>query len=180
MRQDRGAAVVEFALIVPLFFMLVMGMITGGVAFDRKNTLSHSSREATRFGATLAIEDTTGVPNAWLDSIATNAITSAAGQLVPGVRGPYICVAYVGFKPQGSSSADWTRTRVETGSGVTYTNGSVSTPSSWCYDDGRGSDGKQRRVQVVVGLETTLNAVLFSTNLDLRSEAVGRFEAVAG
>ncbi|MGH9268978.1 MAG: TadE family protein, partial [Acidimicrobiales bacterium] len=35
-RPEHGAALVEFALVFPLFFMLVLAMFTGGVAYNAK------------------------------------------------------------------------------------------------------------------------------------------------
>ena len=33
---ERGAALVEFALILPVFMMLVLGMFSGGIAYNHK------------------------------------------------------------------------------------------------------------------------------------------------
>jgi len=38
-RGSRGAAIVEFALILPLLSMMLMGMLTGGMALNRKQEL---------------------------------------------------------------------------------------------------------------------------------------------
>ena len=177
--DEQGAAAVEFALIVPVFLMLVMGLISSGLAFNRWNTLSHSSREGGRHGATLAMESTSGVPDAWLDDVTHVAVTSAAGQLGASTKGRYACIAYIGFEPRQNSTSDWSRKRIESGSAVSYTSASVNTPSSWCYDDGRGSSGDDRRVQVVVGMETTFSIVFWANTFQQTSESVSRFEAVA-
>lgn len=175
---ERGASAVEFALIVPLFFMLVMGMITGGFALDRKSTLTHAAREAARSGATLPTDGSSGVPNAWFDEIADVAVESSVGSLGVGIPGRYVCVAYVGFRSRHGSTEDWTGKRVESGGTISYATGSVLTPSTWCYEDGRGTDGAERRVQVVVKRDSDLSTVLWSQTLTLTSEAVQRFEAV--
>lgn len=46
-------ALVEFALVVPLLFALLLGSITGGLALSRKNSMLNASREGSRLGATL-------------------------------------------------------------------------------------------------------------------------------
>ena len=51
-RTDRGAAAVEFALILSLLVMLVFGIITAGLSYTRAIGLSNAVREASRFGAT--------------------------------------------------------------------------------------------------------------------------------
>jgi Flp pilus assembly protein TadG len=43
---------VEFALVLPLLAMLLMGVITGGVAFTNSIGLANAVREGARFGAT--------------------------------------------------------------------------------------------------------------------------------
>lgn len=52
-RQDRGAAVVEFALVVPFFFLLVWGGLVFSRAYQRLNVLTASLREGARYGATI-------------------------------------------------------------------------------------------------------------------------------
>ncbi len=177
-RAQRGASAVEFALLAPVFFMLVFGGISSAIAFDRNNTMTHAAREAARAGATLPANGATQVPDAWFDDVASIAETSANGHLDDAIPGRYICVAYVGFAPDDNSSSDWTRRRVESGATVTYANGSLADPSTWCYDDGRGSNGAERRIQVQVGRDTEFSVVFWTQNIGLRSSGVSRFEAV--
>ena len=175
---QRGASAVEFAIIAPVFFMLVFGGISGAIAFDRNNTMTHAAREAARSGATLATNGVTQVPDAWFEQIASWAEDAANGHLDSGVPGRYICVAYVGYASQQSSGNDWTRRRVVDGATVTFTNGALTNPDSWCFDDGRGSDGSERRVQVQVGRDTEFSVVFWTQNVGLRADGVSRFEAV--
>jgi Flp pilus assembly protein TadG len=51
--RDYGAAAVEFALIMPLFFMLVMGIINYGLWFNDSLTLRQGIRESARQAAVL-------------------------------------------------------------------------------------------------------------------------------
>jgi Flp pilus assembly protein TadG len=52
-RATRAAAIVEFALVVPIFFLVVWGAINFSRGYQRLNTLSLSLREGARHGATL-------------------------------------------------------------------------------------------------------------------------------
>ena len=47
-RQRRGAAVVEFAIIAPIMFMLVFGIIEFGRAMMVQQLLTNASREGAR------------------------------------------------------------------------------------------------------------------------------------
>ena len=59
----RGQTLVEFALIAPVIFILLFGIIDFGMALDRRLTLQHAVREGARYGAVTtdcaAIQDRT-------------------------------------------------------------------------------------------------------------------------
>ncbi len=50
---DRGQAIVEFALILPVFLILLMGMLEFGIVFDHRNAMAYAVREGARVGASL-------------------------------------------------------------------------------------------------------------------------------
>ena len=47
----RGQALVEFALIAPIFVILIAGIIDFAMAMDRRITLQHAVREGARYAA---------------------------------------------------------------------------------------------------------------------------------
>ncbi len=49
--RDRGAAAVEFALVLPLLLLLVFGIIDFGRALDAQITLTQAAREGVRLAA---------------------------------------------------------------------------------------------------------------------------------
>ena len=51
--EERGVAVVEFALVAPLLLILVFGIIDLGRAYSTLNQLAASAREGARFAAVL-------------------------------------------------------------------------------------------------------------------------------
>src|ERR1700757_3250980 len=57
--SDEGAAAVEFALLFPIFMVLALGIINGGLAFSRQINVTQAAREASRFGSTY---DISGIP----------------------------------------------------------------------------------------------------------------------
>lgn len=64
-RDERGALVVEFGLIVPILFLLVFGIVDFGRAYFTMNNLAAAVREGARYGAVLEKP----WDGAWPDSI---------------------------------------------------------------------------------------------------------------
>jgi Flp pilus assembly protein TadG len=52
-RSNRAAAIIEFALVVPILFLMVWGIISFSRAYQRMNALSASLREGARVASTL-------------------------------------------------------------------------------------------------------------------------------
>ena len=61
-RSGNGQALTEFALVAPIFFLLVFGVIQLGILFGGQNGLVNAAREVARYAATdrNAISDATG------------------------------------------------------------------------------------------------------------------------
>lgn len=49
--DERGAAAVEFALVLPIFILLVLGIVTFGLIFKDYLGISHAAREGARWAA---------------------------------------------------------------------------------------------------------------------------------
>ena len=52
--RERGQSMVEFVMLVPVFLVILMGVLEFGLAFDHLLTLSYASREGSRTGAAMA------------------------------------------------------------------------------------------------------------------------------
>ena len=48
----KGATILEFAIVAPVTFLLVLGLIVGGLGIFRYQEVSHLAREATRYAST--------------------------------------------------------------------------------------------------------------------------------
>ncbi len=167
--SERGASLVEFALILPLLLLLVFGIISFGLMFHAKLSITDGAREAGRYGATLPVTNfasSTDPMRAWLDEIAARAVTDATGSLDPGVANRVVCVAFV--HTDGAAPTDVTTRRMEAAGATTYS----GTP---CFTDGRPDD--ERRVQVQVARDSDIEAIFFSTTVELSATSVTRYEA---
>lgn len=83
--HDRGAALVEFAIITPLLLLLVFGIIEFGRAYNAQNTLTHAAREGARKYAITqdTTEGETAAKNA-ATSLDSSQITVTLSSCVPG------------------------------------------------------------------------------------------------
>jgi len=53
LRRSRGQAMYEFAIILPILLLVLLGMLEFGFAFNHNLTLEYSTREGARVGAAL-------------------------------------------------------------------------------------------------------------------------------
>lgn len=155
-RAEKGAALVEMALILPLLVMLLLGITTAGIAYGQANALQTAAREGTRFAATYPDVSSN------LSTVLNVTKRAAVGALDDTVPGQSICVAFV------HPDAGTTQSLTQTGGG------SPVAGTSPCFSDGR--PGHEQRVQAVVGRDATINAALFSTTVSLESESAARYE----
>jgi Flp pilus assembly protein TadG len=81
-RTERGATAVEFALIVPLLIVLVLGIVEFGHAFQVQGTLSAAAREGVRL---MALQNDPAAARA--------AVRNAATSLKPGITDAQIVIS---------------------------------------------------------------------------------------
>jgi Flp pilus assembly protein TadG len=81
LRTERGATAVEFALIVPLLIVLVIGIAEFGRAFQVQGTLSAAAREGVRL---MALQNDPAAARA--------AVRNAAASLRPGITDGQIAI----------------------------------------------------------------------------------------
>jgi hypothetical protein len=103
--RQRGQALVEFALIIPLFLLMLFGMIDLGRVIWANDDLAHAAREGARFasvtGVWSAVNPGPGcnlsLPKATCSKSDIQAATLAT--LAAGVQGATVTVCYAGQDP---------------------------------------------------------------------------------
>src|ERR687890_2023180 len=93
LREERGATAVEFAFIVPLLIVLVLGIAEFGRAFQVSGTLSAAAREGVRV---MALQND--------PAAARNAVRNAAPALDPAVSNAQITIAPASCPATGTTS----------------------------------------------------------------------------
>lgn len=186
--NDHGAAAVEFALLLPIFVIMVFGTLSVGLAYWKHISDVQAARDAARYGSTLpfaaAGTDTVCgeagvVVTTWLNCVRDVAISqSALWQTTADVTATdagYVCVAYVKSDITGSSGTVATnRVTVGTRKGddpaLPTASGTGSTGG--CYLDNRHDN----RVQIVIGRDARFNAVFLGRNWRMNTQAAIPYE----
>lgn len=71
---ERGASLVEFALILPLLCLFLFGIIQWGIAFDKKQSINSAAREGARTAAipTKTVNDIDAVVQSSFQTVTNN------------------------------------------------------------------------------------------------------------
>jgi Flp pilus assembly protein TadG len=166
-RQDDGAAAVEFALLFPIFMILALGLINGGIAFSRQINATQSVREASRYGATYDVVAAGGM-SSWLTAVDSALMTSAGNAANPIGGYDYRCVALIVRDNTGAIDPGRSAYKVDGGGVVTGTGcPSVSTPNL-----GAGS----KVVQTVLSRDVKFFVLFISPTLHLDGVSTTPYE----
>lgn len=160
--DGRGATLVEFALVLPVFAMLLYGMITAGLALNEKQQMTHATREGARYAATVpaAQSFTSGT---WASNVRDLIVQRSDGVLSAGD----ICVSLV----EGSPGAVLTPTADYSTSGSACVPGQAFPVTA--NDDGR-------RVQVTASKGAVIDLILFGSHtVTMDTRATARAESDA-
>lgn len=149
--EERGAALVEFALVLPLVVSLILGLVSGGAAYNRKLSMSGAVREGSRFGATL------DGSSSWATYVQSRTTELSTGDLTTS----QVCVKLVkkgtgdlySLLPGGSACAS---------------SGEPDTPATAATGD--------CVVKVWASRPDKLQAMFFTANLTLTAKSVARYE----
>ena len=169
---DRGAVLVEFALVLPIVVMLLFGLVSAGMAWNQNLAMASGARAGGRYAATLRTAQTgfTSIDD-YLDAVAQRVVDSSEGALATTVAGRVICVAYVHDSAGSSNNFDKTRSRTETGTTVTR-------DDTKCYPDNQGTT--ETHIQISVERTTTIQTGVWSQTVTLQQKVVFRYEQSSG
>jgi Flp pilus assembly protein TadG len=165
---DRGAAAVEFALLLPVAVMLVFGVLTGGQLYSQKIGLAQAAREGARYGATLPIPPATGQSvNDWLTDVFNATMASSAGDYPASASGSSLCVSFL-------DGQDATKSVKVTADSA----GNPTTPvTGTCWTDLSGLT--DNRVQVLIVRTVELNIGIKDWNVPTSARASIHYERTA-
>jgi Flp pilus assembly protein TadG len=163
-QDDRGAVLVEFAVVLPILLMLLLGIVTGGMALHQDMQLSHAAREGARYGARVDPAQTF-TSGTWASNVRSLIVDRANGDLSgPGTT---VCVSLV----RGSAGSS---TQPLTTVHSTQAGPCVPTEQFPVNDNHSGL-----RVQVTVSRPGQINLGVFGSSLfTIRARATALSEAV--
>jgi Flp pilus assembly pilin Flp len=155
-RDDRGAAMVEFALVMPLLVTFLLGAFTTGLAINDGLQLTHSAREGARYGASIP-EDEVFSSGTWAENVRTLVIE----RFGDGLATSDVCVSLViGSSPGVPLSSAHT----------TKSDGTA------CYDDS-AAGMIDLRVQVAASKPAAIYTAFYTHDMTLSSEAIAKHES---
>ena len=163
-KDERGASLVEFALILPLLAAITFGMLSSGVVYNHKLDVTHAAREGARYGATVPLEQCNPTSNCGGKTWAQLVQAVVAERSFGDVTASQVCVALV------------------TGANSVYSSASLgsshysSTAGSTCYDDGDSDTGNRVHISITKTGDK-INAVLFKADVTLTSKATAKYES---
>lgn len=166
-RSERGAAVIEMAVVSSILMMILLGIISFGLTHHQNISIEGAAREAARFGATYAVDDA-GSMEEWLRDVAQVAENAATGAMNATDPSRIVCVA----QGVGSDDDDFARVRV-TG---TEPVGAAFEETGWCFEN--IAPPTDTVVQVQLQREGWIEGIVFSMKPTLTGEATNRFERV--
>src|SRR5262245_19109992 len=83
-KRSRGQALAEFAIVAPVFFLLVFGVIGMGILFGGQNGLVASARELARYAAPYRVKTATDANNICADVRMGTQLTKNLKNRIPG------------------------------------------------------------------------------------------------
>jgi Flp pilus assembly protein TadG len=159
-REERGASMVEFVLIIPVFLMMIFGGVTAAMSYEHKAEVVHAVRDGARYGATVPLGqcDTTSVCGSrnWAQLVQYVTSQRSGGTLTTS----QICVALV-----KDANSVYSRT------GGVYSTATNDT----CFDDGGGDTTPRVHVSATRSGDK-INLVLGSIPVTLNSKGTARYE----
>lgn len=162
---ERGAAVVEMAVVTSLLMVILLGTTTFGLTHHQNISIEGAAREASRFGATYPVADA-GSMQQWLRDVARVAESAATGTMSAAEPSRVVCVA----QGSGDDPSDFSRIRL-TGS---QTTDAATEQADWCFEN--MAPGEDTVVQVELQREGWIEAIVFSMRPTLTGRATNRFE----
>jgi Flp pilus assembly protein TadG len=154
--RERGTSLVEFAIVLPVFLVIVLGLFSGGVAYNRQIALRNAAREGARYASTVDRAQVFTNGNNWASNMRDLVVERSEGELTSS----QVCVALVDNTTGTAQAVDAAHT---TAGGTAVCDTSDTTDSGL-------------RVQVTVNAPARIEALVFGYTVNLKANAVSHFE----
>lgn len=162
---EDGAAAVEFAILLPLFLVLVFGLLTGGITFERWINVTQAARESSRFAATYP-----GTNSDWYTQAVQVAKDNAGITSSMAASEYYVCVS---FQPGSESSTKFPARQISTAGTLAPTGSAAPSNTAGCMP---GSSQTTAHVEVLVRRATTFDWIFGGGSMAVQGENTSRYE----
>jgi Flp pilus assembly protein TadG len=149
LRGDRGAALVEFAFVLPILVMLIFGMFSGGLLYNQKQQLTYATREGARYAATIPENQVFTNGQSWQNNVRDLIVERSVGDLT----NAQVCVSLV----RGSAN-DGTRPLAVVNS---HSTAGANTPCIPGQNYPTSASDQGLRVQVTASRPGSIDLVVF-------------------
>ncbi len=177
--SQRGAALIEAAIILPLLIMLAFGGIEFGLAFKESATLGHAARAGARIGSTMPRND--GYLSAARDAVTT--AVQGLGHATPLELWVYKVAPGTDDSPTGGTCStncvvyQWNAATNQFGPGYSGDPWSGSEQNACIVS---GNSNYPERVGIQVTAQHNFITALFGGSKTLESRSVMRLEPYVG
>ncbi len=80
-RDQRGTALTEFAIVLPVFVAFLLAVVTGGTAYSSKVGVVEAVREGARFGASLRLGTGQTAVADWEAAVKNRVVSASGGEI---------------------------------------------------------------------------------------------------
>ncbi len=158
-RRERGAVILELAIVFPVLAMLLFAMITGGIALNNKQQMTHAVREGARYAAVVPATQPFA-SGTWAENVRDLIVERSVGAL----GAADICVSLVEGSPGAVVSPS-----------ATYSTSGAPCIAGQTFPVVAGDPG--RRIQVTARRPEQLQMLVQTIDLVLTTSATARAES---
>jgi hypothetical protein len=155
--DERGAQLVEMALVLPLLLILAVGILDFGTAYNLRQILNNTAREGARLGASQ--------PGSDLTQTSPPSVQTLCNDVVAYLWQAHVDLTFLGFSPGFPSAAPTCSTPTPAASSICPA--PTSAGFTWTYPSGATACGTGLTIERAVPVPDASGGTIPSTRITL-------------